>query len=46
MLAPLAVQEFPDVEQLYKHRTLYRLIEREQWSVAATFVEGNPQWQV
>ncbi|KAL0033286.1 hypothetical protein WJX77_001863 [Trebouxia sp. C0004] len=41
-------QTFPDIDEMYKQRTLARLIEKEQWAVAATYAgqDKNCQEQV
>ncbi|KAL0026717.1 hypothetical protein WJX79_006852 [Trebouxia sp. C0005] len=41
-------QTFPDIDDMYKQRTLARLIEKEQWAVAATYAgqDKNCQEQV
>lgn len=38
--------DFPDVEDLYRSRTVQRLVDKRLWSVAATFVEGDRRLQV
>ena len=40
------LQEFPDIDSLYKSRTLARLVAREQFDIAATFVGQDPGLQV
>lgn len=38
--------EFPDVEALYRHRTVTRLVDKQLWSVAATIVGTDNDLQV
>ncbi|KAK9829035.1 hypothetical protein WJX72_003549 [[Myrmecia] bisecta] len=38
-------QEFPDVEQMYRQRSLARLVDKGLWSVAATFVGEDEAYQ-
>ena len=40
------LQEFPDIDSLYKSRTLARLVAREQYDIAATFVGQDQSLQV
>ncbi len=40
------LQEFPDIDSLYKSRTLARLVAREQFDIAATFVGQDRSLQV
>ena len=45
--AELAVlQVFPNVEKAYRQQTLGKMMERQQWSVAATFVGEDSELQV
>ncbi len=41
-----ALQTFPDIDEMYKQRTLARLIEKEQWAVAATYAGQDKTCQV
>ncbi len=38
--------DFPDVEAMYRQRTLARLVQKRLWSVAATFVGSDPALRV
>ena len=40
------LQTFPDIDEMYKQRTLARLIEKEQWAVAATYAGQDKNCQV
>ena len=40
------LQTFPDIDEMYKQRTLTRLLEKEQWAVAATYAGQDTQCQV
>ncbi|KAL3152076.1 hypothetical protein ABBQ32_001184 [Trebouxia sp. C0010 RCD-2024] len=40
------LQTFPDIDEMYRQRTLTRLIEKEQWAVAATYAGQHMQCQV
>lgn len=40
------LQTFPDIDEMYKQRTLARLIEKEQWAVAATYSGQDKNCQV
>ena len=40
------MQIFPDIDELYKQRTLTRLLEKEQWTVAATYAGQDTHCQV
>ena len=40
------MQTFPDIDEMYKQRTLARLLEKEQWAVAATYAGQDLQCQV
>lgn len=40
------MQTFPDIGEMYKQRTLTRLLEKEQWAVAATYAGQDIQCQV
>ena len=40
------LQTFPDIDEMYKQRTLTRLLEKEQWAVAATYAGQDVQCQV
>lgn len=42
----LLLQTFPDIDEMYKQRTLTRLLEKEQWAVAATYAGQDVQCQV
>lgn len=42
----ILLQTFPDIDDMYKQRTLTRLLEKEQWAVAATFAGQDIQCQV
>ena len=42
----IMLQEFPDIDSLYKSRTLARLVAREQFDIAATFVGQDRSLQV
>lgn len=44
MFAPL--QTFPNINEMYRQRTLTRLLEKEQWAVAATYAGQDVQCQV
>ena len=40
------MQTFPDIDEMYKQRTLNRLLEKEQWEVAATYAGQDRHCQV
>ena len=40
------MQTFPDIEEMYKQRTLSRLLDKEQWEVAAAYAGQDKQCQV
>ena len=40
------LQTFPDIDEMYRQRTLTRLLEKEQWAVAATYAGQDTQCQV
>ena len=40
------LQTFPHIDEMYKQRTLTRLLEKEQWAVAATYAGQEVQCQV
>lgn len=40
------VQTFPDIDEMYKQRTLTRLLVKEQWAVATTYAGQDTQCQV
>ena len=40
------LQVFPNVEKAYRQQTLGKMMERQQWSVAATFVGEDAELQV
>ena len=45
-MTSIMLQEFPDIDSLYKSRTLARLVAREQFEIAATFVGQDRSLQV
>ena len=40
------LQTFPDIDGMYKQRTLTRLLDKEQWEVAAIYAGEDVQCQV
>lgn len=40
------LQVFPNVEKAYRQQTLGKMMDRQQWSVAATFVGEDSELQV